>query len=171
MLSRFLLIFFFISCSTEMKKAAPTEQKSPVIVKEFSRGELILATDFLSKIYDQEMAPVECVPDTSEAALLLRTIRPRAEVVIDDTEAMLDNPKEIQELINTCDQNCTCYYVDELFREHEITLTKSQKNVFNKKKSASEINRCFNYIKSTFCQSDLFRVLDSEKADFRFDDP
>jgi len=37
------------------------------------------------------------------------------EVVQDDMEAMLDDPKEIAELIKTCDLNCTCGYVDDLF--------------------------------------------------------
>jgi hypothetical protein len=85
-------------------------------------------------------------------------------------EAMLDDPKEVSALINTCDQNCTCGYVDELLREHLVSLTKSQKAVLNRKKSEKELNRCLNFIQTTFCESELYKTLDKEKEDFSFED-
>jgi hypothetical protein len=160
---------------------AMTAQKAPVLTppaaetaaapaKEFSWGEIILATELLTRIFDQQMAPLECVPDTDEAQLLLRTVRPRMEIVMDDMEAMLDDPKEVDQLVKTCDQNCTCGYVDELLREHLVNLTKSQRKTITAKKSDKEIARCMNYVQTTFCQSDLYKTLNKEKADFSFEE-
>lgn len=168
MFKKLILLILISACSTA-KKSDPTPVTPPA-PKEFSRGELILGTQLLTKIFDQEMAPLECVPDTDEASLLLRTIRPRMEVVQDDMEAMLDTPAQVTELINTCDQNCTCGYVDELFREHLVTLDKKQRNALNAKKKDADINRCLNYVQSTFCQGELYKTLNLEKADFSFDE-
>ena len=138
--------------------------------REFSRGEVIIATQLLTKIFDGEMGPLECVPDHDEASLLLRTIRPRMELVEDDIEAVLDQEAEVQKLINNCDQSCTCVYIDDLLREHLVTLTKTQRKTLNNKRTEKEINRCMSFVQSTFCQSDLYRALNSEKADFSFEE-
>ncbi len=172
MLSKLTIILFVSSCSL----LSPSQQEvnsttaSPQSTKEFSRGELILGTELLAKIFDQEMAPLECVPDIDEASLLLRTIRPRMEVVEDDLQAMLDDPKEITTLIEQCEQNCTCEYIDELLREHQVKLDKKQQKAMLQKRSEKEINRCLNYVQSTFCKSDLFQTLDREKVDFSFEE-
>lgn len=163
-----LIFLILISACSSIKSNDPIQaKKAPP--KEFSKGELILATDLLSKIFDQEMAPLKCVPTIDEASLLLRTIRPRMEVVQDDMEAMLDDPNDVAELINTCDQSCTCGYVDELVREHLVNLTKNQRKELNVKKSEKELNRCLNYVQSTFCQGELFKTLNMEKEDFSFE--
>lgn len=170
MFKQLILILLVTACSTVKK----TETAPPVVVqpqpREFSRGELILGTQLLTKIFDQEMAPLECVPDTDEASLLLRTIRPRMEIVQDDMEALLDDQKEVTDLVNTCDQNCTCGYVEELLREHQVTLSKKQKAILAQKKKDADPNRCLNYVQSTFCQGDLYKTLNQEKADFSFDE-
>lgn len=160
------LISLLVSCSTS-KPVAPSV---PVQVKEFSRGEVILATQLLAKIFDQEMAPLACVPDTDEASLLLRTIRPRMEVVEDDIGALLDNPQEVTNLIKSCDQNCTCGYIDDLLREHLVVLSKNERKLMNSKKSEKDINRCLSYVQTTFCQGELYKELNKEKADFSFDE-
>lgn len=171
MLIHLFLALFIASCSSVKKsEPAPVPAKKEVIAKEFSRGELILATELLTKVFDEEMAPLACVPDTEEASLLLRTIRPRMEVVQDDLEAMLDNPKEIDELIKTCKENCTCHYIDELLREHQVTLNKTQKKLMNAVKTEKEQGRCLSFIQETFCQSELYKTLDAEKADFSFEE-
>ncbi len=169
MFQKLLILMLLSACSTTTKvpKAAPQVEVAP---REFSRGELILGTQLLTKIFDQEMAPLECVPDVDEAALLLRTIRPRMDIVQDDMEALLDDPREVNDLIKTCDQNCTCGYVDELLREHLVNLSKPQRILLNKKKSDKEINRCLNFVQATFCQSDLFKTLNQEKEDFSFEE-
>ena len=136
---------------------------------EFSRGELYLATELLAKIFDREMAPLNCVPDKNEAELLLRTIRPRMEQVYDDTEAMLDKSEDVEKLISTCEQDCTCGLVDDLLREHQVQISKAQQKKLGQKVSEKEISRCLEFTQNTFCQSDLFRTLDKEKVDFSFE--
>lgn len=142
----------------------------PHAPKEFSRGEVILGTQLLTKIFDQEMAPIKCVPDVDHAALFLRTINPRMEVVQDDLEAMLDIEAEVKTLIETCDQNCTCTYVDDLLREHLVVLSKPLRKTLDQKKKQKDLASCLNYSRETFCDSELFRELDREKVDFSYED-
>lgn len=168
MLKLLVVCLFIVGCTTPKKTEKPVAETTPP--KEFAPGEIILATELLTRIFDQEMAPLKCVADTEEASLLLRTIRPRMDVVQDDMEAKLDDPKEVSELINTCDQNCTCGYVDELLREHLVPLTKAQKKILFAKRSEKELNRCMNYVQNTFCQSELYKTLNVEKADFTFEE-
>lgn len=158
-----LLIFLTVSC-TMLEK-----QSSPHIPKDFSRGEVILATQLLSKIYDQEMAPLKCIKDLDEASLFMRTLNPRMEIVQDDLEAMLDNKEQLIELINECDKNCTCSYVDELLREHLVVLSKDLRNTLSVKNKQKDLNACLNYVRETFCKSDLYQELNKEKVDFTFD--
>lgn len=142
----------------------------PHAPKEFSRGEVILGTQLLTKIFDQEMAPIKCVPDVDHASLFLRTINPRMEVVQDDLEAMLDIEAEVKTLIETCDQNCTCTYVDDLLREHLVVLSKPLRKTLDQKKKQKDLASCLNYSRETFCDSELFRELDREKVDFNYED-
>lgn len=160
------IISFLILIACAQVKAP----ENPAAPKNFSKGEVIIATELLVKIFDQEMAPLKCVPDTDEASLLLRTIRPRMEMVEDDLEAVLDNSAQVSELITTCDQNCTCEYLHDLFREHQVILSKSDKSALAAKNTEKELNRCMNFAQSTFCQSELFKELDKEKADFSFEE-
>jgi hypothetical protein len=156
-------IFLTISCSMIEK------QSSPYIPKEFSKGEVILATQLLSKIYDQEMAPLKCVKDLDEASLFTRTLNPRMEIVQDDLEAMLDNKEQLKELINECDKNCTCSFVDELLREHLVVLSKELRNALSVKNKQKDLNACLNFVQETFCKSELYLELNREKVDFTFD--
>lgn len=158
-------IFLFVLSCAQVK--AP---ENPAAKKSFSKGEVIIATELLVKIFDQEMAPLKCVPDTEEAALLLRTIRPRMETVEDDLEASLDHPGQVADLIASCDQNCTCQYLDDLFREHQVILSEKDKKALGSKNTEKELNRCMSFAQSTFCQSDLYRELTQEKADFSFEE-
>jgi hypothetical protein len=167
MFKKLILLLLISACSSAPKQDSPAAPQAP---KEFSRGELILGTDLLTKIFDQQMAPLECVANTDEASLLLRTIRPRMEIVEDDMEAMMDSQEDVANLINTCDQNCTCGFVDELLREHLVSLTKNQRKILSQKKSDKELNRCLNFVRTTFCQSELYKTLDQEKADFSFEE-
>ncbi len=175
MLKRLVILLGLASCASlpppvPSRPASTGVEVTPAVAKEFSRGEIILATELLTRIFDQQMAPLACVADTDEAQLLLRTLRPRMEVVIDDMEALLDDTKEIDQLIRSCDQNCTCEYVDELLREHLVNLSKSQRKLLTVKKSDKELSRCMNFVQSTFCQGELFNTLDKEKSDFSFEE-
>ncbi len=169
MLKFLLPLFFVTACTTAPVKVVSEKTVTPA-PREFSHGELILGTQLLTKIFDQEMAPLKCVPTIEEAALLLRTIRPRMDIVQDDLEALLDDPREVNDMINTCNQNCTCGYIDELFREHLVELSKEQQERLNKKRNEKEINRCLSYVQDTFCESDLYKTLDEEKVDFSFEE-
>ena len=167
MFNKLMIIFLITACSTNKPSGqVKVENSRP---KEFSQGELILGKIMLEKIFDQEMAPLACVPDVDEAALLLRTIYPRLEIVQDDLIAKLDDPTEVQNLIKNCHLNCTCGHLDELLREHLVELTKAQRKAFNAKKSEKELNRCLNYIQSTFCKGELFQTLNQEKEDFSYE--
>lgn len=164
MVTRILLPLMLVSCSM---LEGPVKPHAP---KEFSQGEVILGNQLLSKIFDQEMAPLTCVPDTDEAALLLRTLNPRMEIVQDDLEALLDQDAEVKRLIETCDQNCTCSYIDELMREHLVTLNKDLRTQLDQKKRQKDLNSCLNYVKETFCTSELYLELNKEKVEFSYDE-
>ncbi len=164
MIAKISLLFILASCSMLEEPAKPHAPK------EFSRGEVILGTQLLTKIFDQEMAPLKCVPDTDEAALLLRTINPRMEVVQDDLEAMLDTDSEVKAMVETCDQNCTCSFVDDLLREHLVTLDKSLRTALDKKKKQKDLNSCLNYVRETFCSGELYTELNKEKVEFSYDE-
>ncbi len=163
---KILLLLTLVSCAHNKESTAPKAPVIPTVAKEFSKGELILGTQLLTKIFDREMAPLPCVPTTDEASLLLTTIRPRMEVVQADMEDMLDSPKDVDQLIKTCDQSCICDYVDDLMRENLVGLSKAQRELMNKKKSDKATNRCLSYVQSTFCQSELYQELSKEKAAF-----
>lgn len=164
MIIKFAILVFLGSCSMVQKP------EKPHVPKEFSRGEIILTNQLLTKIFDQEMAPLKCVPDIDEASLFLRTINPRREVIQDDLEAMLDNENEVKALIEECDQNCSCSYIDELLREHLVTLKKETRELLQKNMKKKDLASCLNYARETFCESELFKELDREKADFSYTD-
>lgn len=124
----------------------------------------------LMKIFDQEMAPLKCVPDTEEASLLLRTLAPRLEAVQDELEAKLDQEPEVKEMVQKCEQNCTCEYLDDLLREHLVSLSPEVRRTLDQKKKQKDLGTCLNYLQGTFCNSDLYKALDQEKKDFSYDE-
>jgi hypothetical protein len=158
-----ILLIFLISCSSSINQ-------KPKAIKEFSQGEVILASKLLDKIFDKQMAPIECVKDVDEAELFLRTLTQRLELAQDDIEAQLDEPKEIDKLIENCQSDCTCGYVDELMKEHQVDLTKKQRKTLTQKTSEKELSRCLNYAQTTFCQSELFKTLNEEKKEFSYEE-
>lgn len=158
-----ITLFLIISCSSLKNQGA----SYPDAPKDFSPRELITTTALLTKIYDEQHPPLTCVPDADSSELLIRTLRPRLEVVIDDIEAVLDQDHEINSLVNNCQSDCTCEFLDEIFREHQLTLNKAQIKVLKKGISANE-KVCLPQRASTFCDGPLFKELDKEKEDFRF---
>lgn len=166
MFSKILLLLIFSGCSHFQ---APSETSNQRIPKEYAQGEIILSVELLTKIFDEEMAPLSCVPTLKEAELLLRTIRPRIDVVQTEMEEKLETKKGVEELISRCDKNCTCGHLDELIREHQISLSIPQRKKLNLKKSDRELSRCLNYIQSTFCESELYQSLNEEKTDFTYE--
>jgi|SRR5690606_32641569 len=162
----FKLISFFLifSCSFTSNQRVSRDDAP----KDFSPRELITSAQFLTKIYDEQMPPLSCVQDTDSAELLLRTLRPRLEVVVDDIEAILDQDHEVNSLITNCQSDCTCEFIDEVFREHQLTLTKSQTRTLMKGIKANE-GVCLEGRAKSFCESALFKELDKEKEDFSFE--
>lgn len=158
----FTLLLFF-SCSTDVVKRTNDS-------RDFSEGEVILTNDLLVKIFDKQMAPIECVKDIEEAELLLRTLTPRFEIVQDNIEANLDDQNEIDSMIKRCQSECTCGHLDEIFKEHQVELTKGQKKDIFQKASEKELSRCLNFAQTTFCQSDLYKTLNEEKKEFNFEE-
>jgi hypothetical protein len=163
-LKHLLLILFFSACS-QLKR-----EEVIATPKKFSSAEIIMGSQLLTKIFDQEMAPISCVPDTEEASLLIRTIQPKMELALDEFESNLDDDNKIDELIKNCEQKCLCLFLDDLFREHEIELSKNQIKKFAQKKTQKENQRCLQYMQDTFCQSELYQELNLEKKDFSFEE-
>jgi len=158
-----LALLFLFSCSSIGQK------KKVELTKDFSPGEVILANQLLNRIFETEMSLLACVPNIDEAALLLRTLTPRMELVQDDIEATLDNPEAIEKLVNSCQNSCTCHYLDDLFREHQVVLSKEMKKKFESDKKQKTLNSCLSYVQETFCHSEIYKTLNSEKEEFTFD--
>lgn len=161
-------LLVLLACSTGQNLNQSKTTVDREALKDFSPRELITTTQMLTKIYDGDMKHLSCVPDQAEAELLLRTLRPRMEVVIDDIEALFDQDQEINSLANNCSTDCTCEFIDELFREHQITLTKAQKKNINLG-IAENKKSCLSQRAKTFCSSALKKELDKEKSDFSFE--
>ncbi len=161
---KIISFLFILSCSFTNDHRASRDDAP----KDFSPRELITSAQMLTKIYDEQMPPLSCVPDTDSAELLLRTLRPRLEVVIDDIEATLDQDHEVNSLVKNCQNDCTCEFIDEIFREHQLTLTKSQTTTLSKGIKANE-GVCLVGRAKSFCESVLFKELDKEKGDFSFE--
>ncbi len=159
------LLLFLVACSTKLE--TPKTDKTST---DFAPGEVILAWEYLNKVFDQEISPTNCVPDKDEASLLLRTLNPRMEVVQDDIEALLDDEKAISHMIKNCRQDCTCHYLEDLLREHLVTLTKEQQLNLDQQQKQRDRNSCLRFIQETFCQSELYKALENEKKDFSFEE-
>ncbi len=159
------LTFLLVSSCSMM-----TPVSNPNQPETFSKGEVILTTQLLTKIFDEEMAPLKCVPDIDEASLLLRTINPRMEMVQDDYEADLDDPQAVKKMVQNCDLDCTCQYVEDLLKEHIVSIEKDLKIVLAKKNKQKDLNACLNFAKETFCESDIFKALTREKIDFNYEE-
>jgi hypothetical protein len=83
---------------------------------------------------------------------------------------MLDSKNEVRTLIESCDQNCTCSYIDDILKEHVVFLDADLRVTLNKKKKQKDLNSCLNYVKETFCSGELFKELSHEKSEFSYDE-
>lgn len=162
---KIIALLLILSCSTSSTSGKLSRSEGP---KDFSPRELITSAGLLTKIYDEVLPPLSCVPDAQAAELLLRTIRPRLEVVMDDIEALLDQDSEIDALIRNCQSDCMCEFIDEVFREHQLALTKGQAQTLQKGIKGNE-KVCLSQRAETFCESTLFKELNKEKGDFSFE--
>lgn len=164
-----LSIIFLSSCST-LKDNGPKSEVNTNPSREFKSSEVILTQTYLEKIYEKQTSLPTCIEDTEDAGLLLRTLGPRLEIAQDDFEAILDKDSDINQVIKTCELDCTCHYFDELLREHQVTLSKESKKILESKKSGKEKKRCLESIQKDFCNSEIYKTLNLEKSDFSFDE-
>jgi len=51
-----------------------------------------------------------------------------------------------------------------------VTLPNNLRITLDKKKKQKDLNACLNYVKETFCSSELFQELNKEKADFSYEE-
>jgi hypothetical protein len=163
---KLLLALICVSCT----KLPVQEPRKPHAPPSFAAQEVILANQFLTKIFDGEIAPIDCVASGDEASLLLRTLRPRMEGVEDDLQASLDDQSAVKKLVGNCQLDCTCHYVAEIIRENNVNLEKQQASALKNKTTPKELNRCLEPLKANFCSGKLYQVLDQEKSDFTYDD-
>ena len=157
-----LFIFTFISCSQL------TPPQNPSHPKDFQAGDIVNANQLLTEIFEQEIPPIDCVPTIDEASLLLRTLSPRMELVQDDFEALLDDESKVAGLIQECELNCTCGFIEDLFREHMVPLDKKLKRILDDKIRKDKNQACMTQVKAKFCLSDLYRTINLEKEDFTY---
>jgi hypothetical protein len=162
MVLKILSIFTLISCSVL------TPPQNPSLSKDFQSGEVINSHQLLTKIFDRELPPIDCVPNIDEASLLLRTLSPRMELVQDDLEASLDDENKVAELLKECDLNCTCSFIDDLLREHMVPLDEKLKRLLVDKIKSNKNQACMTQLKEKFCQGDLYHTINQEKEDFTY---
>ncbi len=163
---RFIPILgFILSCAQHEKTNRPDQ----IAVEEID-NQVIQFNALLTKIYEGKIKPLSCIEDKEEAELLLRALASRFDSVTDVYQSRLDHQDEIQDLINNCESNCTCDYVEELFKENEIELSTPQSAQFNQIKAKMVSKNCTDQIQKIFCQSQLFRELDKEKDHFKYEE-
>jgi hypothetical protein len=161
----FSILGFTLSCA-QHKDLALVNQTGPVEID----YKVIQSNTLLTKIYEGEIKPLSCVADKEEAELFLRTLASRFDIVSDDYQSRLDDQDEIKNLINNCESNCTCDFLEELLKENEIDLTPAQSAQFKKIKFKKVTEACTAQIEESFCQSRLFRELEKEKDLFKYDE-
>ena len=159
------ILGFTLSCA-QHKNLTLVNQTGPVEID----YKVIQSNTLLTKIYEGEIKPLSCVEDKEEAELFLRTLASRFDNVSDDYQSKLDDQDEIKNLINNCESNCTCDFLEELLKENEIDLTPAQSAQFKKIKLKKVTEVCSAQIEELFCQSQLFRELDKEKDLFKYDE-
>lgn len=159
------ILGFTLSCA-QHKNLALDNQTGLVEID----NQVIQSNTLLTKIYEGEIKPLRCIEDKEEAELFLRALASRFDTVSDDYQSKLDNQDEIKNLINNCESNCTCDFLEELLKENEIDLTPAQSAQFKKIKIKKVTETCTAQIEELFCQSQLFRELDKEKDLFKYDE-
>jgi hypothetical protein len=160
-----LILGFTFSCA-QHKDLTFVNQTGPVEID----NQVIQSNTLLTKIYEGEIKPLGCIEDKEEAELFLRTLASRFDIVSDDYQSRLDDQDEIKKLINNCESNCTCDFLEELLKENEIDLTPAQSAQFKKIKFKKMTEACTAQIEESFCQSQLFRELEKEKDLFKYDE-
>ena len=156
-----LFLFICLACST------PERSSSEFI---FVDSEVILANDLFEKLLSNETSKLECIEDNDDAELLQRTLNPIYENVRDEFEAVLDEEEKLSGLINDCEKNCTCNYVNDLVKEHQVELPKKLKKTLLNKTNEKQSKECLKQFADNFCKSKLFEKLEQDKKQFSFEE-
>jgi len=133
-------------------------------------AEIILANQLLEKIYSQESPLLECIDDVEDASLLQRTLNPLLETAQDEFEASLDDDSSLNRLVTNCDVDCTCSYLNDLIKEHQVILQKETSKALLKKMKSKNMFECTKKFSENFCKSKLFEKLDQEKNQFTYEE-
>jgi hypothetical protein len=162
-----LLLLFIMACTTQV---SPTKKRdAQAESKEFSASEIIISHTLIEKIFDKQMPPLACIEDVSEAELFLRTLTPRMEMVEDEIMATFDEPKRVEEILKTCEKECTCSFIMDLLKENEVSLSKKIKNDLSPVKLEKQLNKCLSFYSTSFCQSEIYQQLEIEKDEFNYE--
>ena len=146
-----------------------SSQVSPPLDNYDNRIEIILANNLLTNVFEGKLKTNECIEDTEDSELLLKTLQSRFEEVTDSYQAKLDNDSEIENLIKNCEVDCSCHFLQDLFKENEIQLNKKLSSELKKQLNGDKFKTCTEKHRREFCQSELFKKLDQEKESFKFD--
>jgi hypothetical protein len=133
-------------------------------------AEIILANQLLERIYSQESSPLECIADIDDASLLQRTLSPLLETAQDEFEASLDNDSTLNQLVTNCELECTCLYLNDLIKEHQVILQKETNKILLKKLKSKKTLECTKEFSENFCKSKLFEKLNQEKNQFTYEE-
>ena len=157
-----ILLFISVSC-THQSRQAPT----PSPLNEMQN--IILANELLTKIYEGVLSPNKCIVDKEEAELLLKTLGPKFEEVVDQYQAKLDDDTEIENFVKSCGATCTCHFIQELFTQNEIKISKKLNTEIKTQISGQVFKACLVNYQLNFCQSELYLNLEKEKESFKLD--
>jgi len=158
-----LLTTIITSCSQTQKEA----KKEPTQL-DFSVEEILVANDYLNRVYDKEIEYHACLKDEKEIQLLLRTLNERTELAEDRLIERLENKNQRLELVKSCEKSCTCEIIFDFLRENQSVLEKDEKKILER--GVVRKNKCLNFTKESFCQSPLYQKINTEKEDFIFEE-
>ena len=160
-----LVILIFIGSCASSNSRAP--MASPPI--EISTSETLHAHELLLSIMDGKSETLPCIEDPEEAAILLKTLDPEYEEILDSYQAKLDDDKEVQQLIQNCEKDCTCLFINSLLEENEIPIEKAVKKDLKLKMSGERHIACSQKMTNQFCESSLYKKIEKEKLEFKLD--
>ncbi len=162
--SLIFLISFMGSCSNLNTNSGMT---TPPV--KLNMTETLHARELLLNIMNRKNEPLPCVEDSEEAAILLKTLEPEYDEILDHYQAKLDDDKEIAKLIQACEDDCSCLFISSLLEENEIQIEKKVKKELKMKISGERFTNCTQKMTNLFCSSSIYKKMEHEKLEFKLD--
>ncbi len=156
-----LIHLIFIGSCSGLHNPSPSD--------EINISETLHAQELLLNIKDKKTETLPCIEDPEDAEILLKILDPQYEDVLDSYQAKLDDDTEIEKLIQNCENDCTCSFINSLLEENEIKLEKTVKKDLIRKISSKEFVTCSKEMTNNFCESSLYKKMEKEKSEFRPD--